>query len=197
MDSLAPHRRSWLAPSPVVGSPVHWAGHTALYAALVASGFCATLIGTAVANVGVRLVLETGFFLVFLVLWGGAAATAAAFGALVGAVQPMGLDRVRGRVALPLVVLGQSVVGAVLGAVVSDAILLGMAELVGWAGLGPWWQALAWTSLFGGFVGASAALAWWLPFTVATVTGGRTGRVTVAAASSVSLWLLAVWLLLA
>ena len=197
MNTLAPSRGSWLAPSPVVGSPAHWAGHTALYGTLVSLGSWTVLVGATVAESGLQSVLAPGAMLSKLPLAVAMGVSSALVGAFVGAVQSMWLDRVRGRVALPFLVPGQSLLGAATGIAASNTAFFGMVPFFGWPEHMPLETVLLGTSVAGAFVGASAALAWWLPFTFATVTGGRTGRVTVAAASVVSLWTFAVWGLLA
>ena len=179
----------------MVGSPAHWAGNTAAYGALVVCTVAPAVVGVSAMSSGSRVLLEPGFALSLLFFVGINAFVAAVLGALVGAVQPASLDRVRGRIPLALLVLGQTVAGSAMGASVLGMVFLGVGWLGNWAA-GSTWDVLRLILPFGAASGAWAAFAWWLPFTVATVTGGRTRGITVAAAASVPVFLLVFRLLL-
>ena len=203
MNTLVPQRRSWLASSPVAGSPVRWAGHTALYAAMVTFAAPVSFTIPSIAQDFVRQgqTLELLFVPLFLlIMLLPATALGTILGGLAGAAQPAFADRVRGRVPLPALIVGQSAVGAALGSATAAGGFLAHVYMGLWPagnGFEPWWIMLARMALYGGFVGAWAGLVWWLPFTVTTVTGGRALRVTAAATATVPLTSLLLWLLFA
>jgi hypothetical protein len=87
----------------------------------------------------------------------------------VGVLQPLLLDRVRGRMSLPAVAAGQVALGATLGA--TAFAVIESTTPVSW-----------WFVSFGGMIGGMAMLLGWLPVTVATVLRLRAWPATVAAA---------------
>ena len=181
MPGLVPRPRSWLAPSPVLGSPAHWARGTAAYTTLVVGAVWYPTFGLLMWENGLRGTPVSQFLAGLPQVLGTPVLVAAVFGGLVGVVQPALVDRLRGRLPLPVLMLGQSAVGGALGVSIFGASTL---LALGWPHSSFWTLNLV-LAACSAVIGAWAALVWWLPFTVATVTGGRTGHITVAAALSV------------
>jgi hypothetical protein len=168
MPNLAPASRSWLTRPRTVGTPLHWARQGALLGGLLPwSVMASALVMTGLAE-GFATVASI-FYLSVLGDVAVVSAVAAGTGGAVGMLQPVLLDRVRGRMSLPAVATGQVVLGATLGAAAAAA--LASMSPVGW-----------WLVSFGGMIGGMAMLLGWLPFTVATVLRLPAWPATVAAA---------------
>lgn len=188
MNALVPSGGSWLTRPRVVGTPLHWAKGSALYGGLV-GGWAplAWMLYVEFLAPSAALALYPLFILPGLlsgILVGGA----------LGLVQPALLDRVRGRVRLPVLALAQAGVGAFAGAVVGLAYPLVLAVIQAMAAtrieVMLLWQIGVAMAGVGALTGALTTLTWWLPYTVATVLKARTWPITVAAAASSPLWLL-------
>lgn len=160
MDTLT-RANTWLLRPRLVGTPLHWASHAgALGAALGALSPLALLLPTKI----VPSLYETAGYSLISSLVGGS------IGAGLGLLVPGLLDRVRGRVPLPPVVLMASGTGTLAGAL---------------SGYSWWWASFAAHQyllsldlsplfvVFGAVIGAVAATLWWLPLTVAIVVERR------------------------
>ena len=91
-------------------------------------------------------------------------------GALLGLAMPRLLDRVRGRISLPILVLGSVMLGCFWGG--ATGALAGAPFGIPYVVLG---------LVAGGLAGAAQFGWWWFPYTVQTVRGGRTWPMLVAA----------------
>lgn len=159
---LRPPSESWLDHRGRVGSIRQWSRGAATLGALL--GGLVPLSATLALGGGNSLlwsVLMLAPFHMASALVGGAA------GLLAGLVEPALLDRLRGRIPLPMIALLQTIIGGLsgsaAGAAWGGALMLFVAE-----------PALSVAGIFAGLgalVGAVAALVWWLPFTVAIVLG--------------------------
>ncbi len=148
-------------PAPyLVGSPAHWARDFGLI------GLFSGAMGPTILGVGWSVLVASGL--------AGAAA-----GALLGAAAPGVLERVRGRVPIPFLLLMGIPVGAVWGAVAGLAAGLALGSLPNMFVL---WAMVA------GIAGAVQMGAVWFPYTVLSVLRKPTWPVVVLACAS-SLWL--------
>lgn len=163
-----PATRPVALPSRVVGSSSWWAFKSAQLGALIAASATASMAAINVATVPAAYV----YGMLANLAWFGGLATvvAAGVGGAVGAVAPLVLDRVRGRVPLTVIVPAQAAIGLGTGALAMELFLRGIVVFSAVA-LHPTLELV----LVGiaGAMGGAAALAWWLPFTIATVTGRR------------------------
>ncbi|MEZ4235124.1 MAG: hypothetical protein R3F59_02975 [Myxococcota bacterium] len=159
---MADAARGWLTRERTVGSPVRWAGHGALAGAMVPLSLLGLLTALQLA--------VPPWFLVQAFL--GLAAVGAAVGGAVGLVEPVLMDRLRGRAGLPAIVCGQAALGA-------------LASAAGWVGYTTWNAGvfdpvMLWFAAVAGAAGAATMLVGWLPVTVAVVTRHRAWPITVA-----------------
>lgn len=163
--------RSWLTRPRIVGTPARWSSQAGLFGLLIGG------LGTFALTASPSLLGGWwGALLPALALSVGPAVVGLVGGATIGLFVPSVLDRLRGRVPLPIVAGAAGIPGAAIGAVAGYA----------------WWMSLlnvfvaleidlaATCTAIGAAVGLVAALVWWLPFTVATVLG-RSWPVTVGA----------------
>lgn len=155
-----------LAPHPVTGSPLRWARDMALVGGGTSAFVPALVSGLA----------PSGYPL-------AAALVGAVTGALLGLAMPTLLDLVRGKVPLPLLLVGSLLLGAAWGGVAGA--MAGVPFGAGNAGLG---------LVAGSIAGAAQFGWWWFPYTFQTVRGGRTWPLLVAAVftlpvvSALSVW---------
>ncbi|MEZ4235123.1 MAG: hypothetical protein R3F59_02970 [Myxococcota bacterium] len=147
-----------------MGSPVRWAGHGALAGGVLAAGVLAPMVAFVVVQAG--LVFPLRLVLVLAALVG--AGTGA--GGLLGLLQPLALERLRGRVSLPVIVVGQVAVGAAVAAAAVGATL--------WVWAFP---VVAAPAGLAGLAGGLLMLLGWLPVTMALVLRRAAWPVTVAA----------------
>jgi hypothetical protein len=149
----------------VVGSTREWVvGASLLAATFLSSPFLTRLLDSRPRDP--RL---------FLTGWVTLVAIGVAVAASAGALAPTVLDRARGRVPLPLLAAGQVAVGAGGGATIAT-LALAVAPALGIEAHPPSLPVLVGST---GLMGGGTVAAWWLPFTVATVTGRRGWLVSV------------------
>lgn len=164
MDPLVPVRGDdWLDRPRTVGTPRHWATNGSLLGGILGWWVPAAIVAA--------LVLLTGDGL-FVLLMGflnplnfASAVVGALVGGLLGVVHPALLDRVRGRVPVLAIALGQTVTGALAGAAAGAAWALPLVLLDASSPL------FLVTGAIGAILGALVAPIWWLPFAVSTVLG--------------------------
>lgn len=155
-----------LAPHPVTGSPLRWARDMALVGGGTSAFVPALVSGLA----------PPGYPL-------AAAAAGVVTGALLGLAMPGLLDRVRGRVPLPALLVSSLLLGGAWGGVAGA--LAGLPFGVNNVVLG---------LMAGSIAGAAQFGWWWFPYTFQTVRGGRTWPLLVAAiftlplVSALSVW---------
>lgn len=173
--------RNWLLRPSIAGTPLYWGSRTGALGAMLGGLLPAALYLPEMLGAPAYAFFDLLALCLHMAVISGLA------GASIGLVHPMLLEKVRGRVPIPVLAVAATATGAAGGGLSGLLAILwifgGVPALE--AGL-----AVPFAAMMGAKVGAVAATLWWLPATVSATTG-RSWPVTSAVGLGLPLLVLA------